>query len=116
VTRGLSAVTLHVTDMARSFAFYESLGFALHYGGPEATFSSFAVGPLSYLNLQLVDARPGPAWGRVIVHVDDVDETHARCLDAGLAPDAPPADAPWGERYFHIKDPDGHEVSIARYL
>ncbi|MGH8701888.1 MAG: VOC family protein, partial [Burkholderiales bacterium] len=27
-----------------------------------------------------------------------------------------PADAPWGERYFHISDPDGHELSFARPL
>jgi len=27
-----------------------------------------------------------------------------------------PADAPWGERYFHILDPDGHELSFARRL
>jgi uncharacterized glyoxalase superfamily protein PhnB len=27
-----------------------------------------------------------------------------------------PADAPWGERYFHVRDPDGHELSFARPL
>ena len=27
-----------------------------------------------------------------------------------------PADAPWGERYFHVLDPDGHELSFARLL
>jgi uncharacterized glyoxalase superfamily protein PhnB len=27
-----------------------------------------------------------------------------------------PSDAPWGERYFHIRDPDGHELSFARRL
>jgi uncharacterized glyoxalase superfamily protein PhnB len=25
-----------------------------------------------------------------------------------------PRDAPWGERYFHMRDPDGHELSFAR--
>ena len=25
-----------------------------------------------------------------------------------------PRDAPWGERYFHMRDPDGHELSSAR--
>ena len=25
-----------------------------------------------------------------------------------------PRDAEWGERYFHITDPDGHELSFAR--
>jgi len=25
-----------------------------------------------------------------------------------------PRDASWGERYFHMPDPDGHELSFAR--
>jgi uncharacterized glyoxalase superfamily protein PhnB len=25
-----------------------------------------------------------------------------------------PQDASWGERYFHMADPDGHELSFAR--
>jgi uncharacterized glyoxalase superfamily protein PhnB len=28
----------------------------------------------------------------------------------------PPRDGSWGERYFHIKDPDGHELSFAELL
>ena len=35
-------------------------------------------------------------------------------INAGLEPSFAPADAPWGERYFHIKDPDGHELSFAK--
>ena len=27
---------------------------------------------------------------------------------------ARPRDASWGERYFHMSDPDGHELSFAR--
>jgi catechol 2,3-dioxygenase-like lactoylglutathione lyase family enzyme len=111
----ISAVTLHVTDMARSFRFYDALGFELRYGGADAAFTSFSIGR-SFLNLQLVTDPPGVAWGRTILHVDDVDAQHDRCVAAGHTPEAPPADAPWGERYFHIRDPDGHELSFARYL
>jgi uncharacterized glyoxalase superfamily protein PhnB len=112
----LSAVTLHVTDMPRSFAFYLSLGFVVHYGDAEAAFTSLHVGPTSYLNLQLVAVAPGTGWGRVIVHVDDVDAVFERCVAAGHTPDSAPVDAPWGERYFHVRDPDGHELSVAKYL
>lgn len=112
----LSAVTLHVAEMARSFAFYEALGFPVHYGDPGSTFASFHVGPSAYLNLQVAAAPPEAVWGRVIIHVDDVDAFHERCRRMGAAPAAPPADAPWGERYFHVLDPDGHELSFAKYL
>jgi uncharacterized glyoxalase superfamily protein PhnB len=27
-----------------------------------------------------------------------------------------PKDAAWGERFFHVNDPDGHELSMARRL
>lgn len=112
--QSLSAVTLGVTDMAASCAFYDALGFETAYGGPGAPFTSYVLGR-SFLNLQLVEATVG-GWGRTIVHVDDVDAVHARALAAGLRPSMQPSDAPWGERYFHIVDPDGHELSVARPL
>ena len=54
--------------------------------------------------------------GKVVVHVDDVDAMHGRVVAAGYVPTTVPSDAPWGERYFHVDDPDGHEVSFARPL
>lgn len=110
----LSAVTLGVTDMAASCAFYEALGFERRSGGPVAAFTSYGIGP-SYLNLQQVDAVE-TGWGRFIVFVDDVDAMHQRAVRAGMTPTMAPSDAPWDERYFHIDDPDGHEVSFARPL
>jgi catechol 2,3-dioxygenase-like lactoylglutathione lyase family enzyme len=112
----LSAVTLTTADMAASVRFYLALGFSLRYGGESASFTSFTVGS-SYLNLAL---RPGfaprPDWGRAIFYVSDVDAVYARALGQGLRPSTAPRDAEWGERYFHISDPDGHELSFARPL
>ncbi len=104
--------------MAASVAFYDALGFELAHGGADADFSSFRVGPSSFLNLQ-VDPRwvvPTRVWGRFIVWVDDVDVVYARAVAAGYEPAMAPSDAPWGERYFHVPDPAGHELSIARPL
>jgi uncharacterized glyoxalase superfamily protein PhnB len=41
---------------------------------------------------------------------------YLRATAAGCVPAAEPADAPWGERYFHVLDPDGHELSFAKPL
>jgi uncharacterized glyoxalase superfamily protein PhnB len=49
----------------------------------------------------------------VIFYDDDVDALYEGAIAAGLRPEAPPRDAEWGERYFHITDPDGHELSFA---
>lgn len=113
----ISAVTLLVADMAVATAFYQAFGFRLLYGGREASFTSYQVGD-GYLNLQLDPQRPPPGdiWGRIVFYVDDVDAIYRRARAAGFTPAAAPADAPWGERYFHIRDPDGHELSFAKPL
>ena len=113
--QSISAVTLGVGDMARSVAFYrDGVGLEILYGGEGAGFTSFQVGD-GYLNLVLTDQQMN-WWGRTIFYVDDVDRMHSRMTEAGLVTDTEPADAPWRERYFHITDPDGHELSFARPL
>jgi uncharacterized glyoxalase superfamily protein PhnB len=96
--------------------FYEALGFSIAYGGETAAFTSFRVGKGS-LNLARAD-HPPPSAGRtrVIFHVDDVDAMYAHVLAQGFTPEASPRDAAWGERYFHLTDPDGHALSFARPL
>jgi hypothetical protein len=99
--------------MGQAVRFYEALGFDRLYGGPEAEFTSYKAGD-GFLNLQLKpDAGRQPVWGRVIFWVADVDGMHQKVVDSGYRPSTRPADAPWGERYFHVRDPDGHELSFA---
>jgi catechol 2,3-dioxygenase-like lactoylglutathione lyase family enzyme len=113
---GLSAVTLATGDMARAVAFYRALGFELIYGGGDAAFTTFRAGA-QYLNLTAEAPPRGRGWwGRAIFYVSDVDGLYRRARERGLEPDFPPSDAAWGERYFHITDPDGHEISFARPL
>jgi catechol 2,3-dioxygenase-like lactoylglutathione lyase family enzyme len=110
---GISAVTLATHDMRRAVRFYSLLGFELLYGGEDAGFTSFRAGT-QYLNLIAAAAERNWAWwGRVIFYDDDVDGLYARLVAAGCTPQGPPRDASWGERYFHITDPDGHELSFA---
>ncbi len=116
VIESISAITLATHDMARAVRFYEALGFERLYGGGEADFTSFKAGG-GYLNIIAPPAeRAWRWWGRVIFHVSDVDALYRRALDAGFHPEAAPRDAEWGERYFHLTDPDGHELSFARLL
>jgi catechol 2,3-dioxygenase-like lactoylglutathione lyase family enzyme len=84
-------------------------------GGDSASFSSLSAGG-ACLNLIAEPTRAWSWWGRIVFYVSDVDALFARAVDRGLQPEAPPRDATWGERYFHITDPDGHELSFARRL
>ena len=107
----LSAVTLATRDMAAAVRFYRLCGFEMLYGGETAGFTGFRAGE-SFLNLttEPADTR---WWGRAIFYESDVDGLYARLLAAGHKPQAPPRDASWGERFFHVTDPDGHEISFA---
>ena len=115
----ISAITLTISDMGRAVAFYSGLGFELRYGGPASSFTSFHVGG-GYLNLMAAPEGRNTGhyggWGRFIIYVADVDAMYHRALGQGHVPEFAPRDAPWGERYFHLRDPDGHEVSFARLL
>jgi catechol 2,3-dioxygenase-like lactoylglutathione lyase family enzyme len=110
----LSAVTVKVADMQKSVEFYQDvMGLEILYGGLNAGFTSLCIPNCDFplINLQL--GQPTTAWGRMIFHVSDVDAFWAYLKEKGFEPNRP-ADASWGERYFHMNDPDGHELSFAR--
>jgi catechol 2,3-dioxygenase-like lactoylglutathione lyase family enzyme len=112
----ISAITLATHDMARAVRFYSMLGFEPVHGGEDAAFTSFRAGS-GYLNLiAQSEQRQWTWWGRVIFHVADVDALHRQAVANGLQPDTTPCDAGWGERFFHLTDPDGHELSFAHPL
>ena len=110
----ISAVTFAVRDMARSVEFYRKLDFEVVYGGADATFSTLKAGN-AFVNLSAIPGYEHRGWGRVIFRVDDVDAHHRALAAQGIAAEVP-RDAPWGERFFHILDPDGHELSFAEVL
>jgi catechol 2,3-dioxygenase-like lactoylglutathione lyase family enzyme len=108
----ISAVTFAVRDMARSIEFYRKLGFEFLYGGDRAAFSSLKVGE-AVVNLSASPGYEPRWWGRVIFRVDHVDAYYRALQAEGLES---PRDAAWGERFFHVTDPDGHELSFAELL
>ncbi|SUZ73432.1 uncharacterized protein METZ01_LOCUS26286, partial [marine metagenome] len=113
----IDAITLATVDMAESIGFYEALGFIVSFGSASDSFVTLDSG-FCFVNLWAVEETADPHiwWGRVIFHVDDVDQVYQKALDAGLTPLAEPRDAPWGERFFAIADPSGHDLSFAKPL
>ena len=119
----ISAVTLLVTDMKRSVEFYSKIpNFKIVYGGSEAQFTSFLIDDAvkSYLNLKLGKTH-STDFGRIIFYTDDVDELFAYMQDDKTVSElgkfeSKPQDAIWGERFFHMLDPDGYKMSFATPL
>lgn len=109
----ISAVTFRVRDMRASVQFYRDvLGMDLVYGGEDAGFSSLRAKGADDLILNLEQGRSVTGWGRMIFYVADVHAFWEYLRGKGFNPESP-RDASWGERYFHMPDPDGHEVSFA---
>jgi catechol 2,3-dioxygenase-like lactoylglutathione lyase family enzyme len=98
-----------------SIIYRDVLGLKVIFGGEEASFSSLCLGDGEHTILNLEEGKPVNGWGRVIFYLDDVDACWLYLKGKGFDPERP-RDAPWGERYFHILDPDGHELSFARPL
>ena len=99
--------------MRESVRFYNDvLELEIIYGGEDSYFTSLRTKDEdTILNLERGDVVT--EWGRLIFHVSDVDRFWAHLTEKGFHPDSP-HDASWGERYFHMSDPDGHELSFAR--
>jgi len=116
----ISAVTLLVSDMKMSVNFYSKIpNFKIVYGGPDAQFTSFLIDDTakSYLNLKLNETH-STDFGRIIFYTDDVDELFAYMQNdktiSGLGKlESKPQDAAWGERFFHVLDPDRNKISFA---
>ena len=111
----LSAITFAVRDMREALDFYHALGFELLHGGADASFSSLRLSD-AFVNLTLQPDYTPTWWGRIIFRVKDVDVLYTSITARGLCPSMAPRDAVWGERYFHLTDPNGHELSFAALL
>jgi uncharacterized protein len=124
----VSLITLGVDDLARSRAFYESLGWRTN-AEPDADIVFFqAGGSIVALwgreNLAadtgLSDAGGGAAGfdGIVLAHVvgseDEVDRVVAEAEEAGAQVTDRPAATFWGGYSGKFVDPDGHAWEIAR--
>jgi len=111
----ISAITFRVSNMKPSVQFYRNvLGMELLYGGEHASFSSLRASDSESAVLNLEQGTVSQ-WGRLIFHVTDVDAFWAHLNEKGFNPETP-RDASWGERYFHMLDPDGQELSFAKPL
>lgn len=120
----LSVVTLGVQDIARSRAFYESLGLAAAQGSNAHVtfFDANGVVLALYGRCALAkdacveDSAPGFAGATLAWNVEDpaaVDACMARAVDAGAKVVKPAQKAFWGGYHGYFSDPDGHLWEVA---
>lgn len=118
------ALGLVVHDMARTLAFYRSLGLDIP---PEADAEQHAEATLPGGLRLMFDTEElvrsfssweAPAGGRRVALAflcaspAEVDALHAALMSAGHHSHLAPFDAFWGQRYATVLDPDGNPVDL----
>jgi lactoylglutathione lyase len=112
-----------ITDIDRSVAFYEALGFKESGRIPirEEAVNVFMNQPgdgdmprleLTY-NFGVDSYELGTAYGHIAITTDDIDGMLARLAEQGIEPEKPPYTIrDGGPRLTFVKDPDGYRVEI----
>jgi len=117
-----SALTLAAVNLTESVGFYQSLGLGISYDGESFVTLQYPLDVPQHQASIYINLFASPKyetdnrWGRVVIYVKDVDGMYDLVTSEGLVPEFAPRNAPWGERYFHIRDPSGHELSFAKPL
>ncbi|MGY1822713.1 VOC family protein [Geodermatophilus sp. SYSU D00079] len=117
----IAAVAVSATDLSRAVAFYELLGFVFPPLGPGSLHVEAEAGVRLMVDAaSLVEElhgeppRPGNVSGFALLYGSpaEVDEVAGRVAGAGHRVVTPPWDAPWGQRYATVADPDGYSVDL----
>jgi uncharacterized glyoxalase superfamily protein PhnB len=108
-------------DLSRAVAFYELLGFRF----PSVEADAKHIEAEGDVRLMIDDAaflaelhgetpRPGNTAGFALLFdtPHDVDDAAERVAAAGHTVVTAPYDAPWGQRYATVADPDGYRTDL----
>lgn len=111
-------------DMAKTLAFYRTLGLDIPTGNENEPFVEIITPNgyrLSWNSLEMVK-EIDPDWKEPVGQrigiaflcdsVAEVDTTYQRLVGAGYRGYKEPWDAFWGQRYAQVEDPDGNTVDL----
>jgi catechol 2,3-dioxygenase-like lactoylglutathione lyase family enzyme len=125
MTPRFDLIGLVVSDMAASLAFYRRLGLVFPEGAEEQPHVEaqlpgglrFALDTEENVRSFVPEFQPPSGDGRVGLAFlcdspADVDATYDDLVAAGHHGELKPWDAPWGQRYASVKDPDGNGADL----
>ncbi len=121
----LDMIGIVAADVAASLAFYRRLGVPFPDGADdqphvEATLPGglrIALDSVEVIRSFQPDWAPPSGGARVALAflcdgATGVDATYAELVAAGAPGRVAPFDAPWGQRYARVADPDGNDVDL----
>lgn len=118
-----AAVEIVTADLARSLDFYRLIGLDIPGGDSPHVEVGLPGGNRLLFDTEETIAAMHPGWtpptsqGRMVLAfgltaASDVDAVFARVTQAGHRGTLEPFDAPWGQRYATVVDPDGTPVDL----
>jgi catechol 2,3-dioxygenase-like lactoylglutathione lyase family enzyme len=122
-----NAIGLAAADMATSLAFYRRLGLdipteadhephveAVVPGGIRLMWDTHA--SILGFDPDFTPSPGGPSLAFLCSDAAEVDALHDELVGAGAHGVKPPWDAPWGQRYAILRDPDGYQVELFAWV
>ncbi len=132
IPEGFGTITPHliVKGAAKAMDFYKTAFGAeemCRMNGPDGQSVMYGEMKIGDSRLMIAEEWPGDGMPKsptslggscvtVHVYVTDVDAAFKKAMDAGGTTTMPPMDMFWGDRYGKVKDPFGHEWSIATHI
>ena len=104
-------VFMVVSDLARSVAFYRSLGLQVDDWGDGYVRVHGRDG--TYVGMEERPADQVASGGiELVLRVDDVRARYGELVGRGVAFEGPPEPQEWGAVHAWLRDPDGYRLSI----
>ncbi|WP_345412681.1 VOC family protein [Pseudonocardia xishanensis] len=120
-----TVIEIVTADLGEALAFYRALGLGVPEGVDEAPHvevplpggNRLAFDPESTVASVTEGYTPPTGEGRVALAFGfdtpaEVDEAHGALVGAGAPSVHAPFDAPWGQRYATVTDPDGTHIDL----
>src|SRR5215831_4414466 len=124
--KGVDNIGICVTDLRRAVRFYHDLGFTKAYENDRGV--TMVAGTAKLFIFQTRNSNPAPVKrdftlfqnplgiDHISFEVENVDGVYAEAKAKGLVFNGEPADQSWGARMVSLRDPDGNNLYLLKWL
>jgi catechol 2,3-dioxygenase-like lactoylglutathione lyase family enzyme len=124
--KGVDNIGICVTDLRLAVRFYQDLGFTKAYENDRGV--TMIAGTAKLFIFQSRRSNPAPVErdftlfqnplgiDHISFKVEDVDRVYAEGKAKGLVFNGEPADQSWGARMVSLRDPDGNNLYLLKWL
>jgi methylmalonyl-CoA/ethylmalonyl-CoA epimerase len=124
--KGVDNIGICVADLRQAVRFYQNLGFTKAYENDRGV--TMVAGTAKLFIFQTRQSNPAPVKrdftlfqnplgiDHISFEVEDVDGVYAEAKTKGLVFSSEPADQTWGARMVSLRDPDGNNLYLLKWL